>query len=277
MNAPQAPTRRPLTERSPNSGVKKRIPSRCCARRVGDEQTGHITASTRYKHAFVSFIRSLQWDWFITVPIGECPHDDLILKLLRRIEAHFCKKYVSTRYHKLPDVDRFLMAVAFEGESRSGSRHAHLLVRIPSTNKMQVSKSRLIATFPFEFRLLWLKFKRTAMADENLFPYQRRGDSNRKAQDLGMKSLLSFGRANVARQIYAVKRVREAEVLWSRFEFVTPRKFETFNNENLRGGSRASGDRRQDPVWPHQGQEHWLYRRIFDRARYQSQGSPGGR
>jgi hypothetical protein len=188
-----------------------------------------------YKHALVNFIRSLEWHWFITVPIGECPHDDLVLKLLRRIEGHFCKKYVATRYHKLPDASRFLMAVAFEGETRSGSRHAHLLVRVPRTNKKQISQSRLIATFPSEFRFMWLKFRRTATADTNLFPYQRCGEGYRRAHDHGRKSLLlSFARANVARKIYTVKQVREAEVLWSRFEFATPRKFETFQNENLR-------------------------------------------
>jgi hypothetical protein len=150
-----------------------------------------------------------------------CPHDDVILKLLRRIEAHFCKTYVSTRYHKIPDANRFLMAVAFEGESKCGSRHAHVLVRVPRTNKKQISQSRLIATFPSEFLSLWLKLARG-------------GEGYGKLQYLGRKPLLSFGRANIARQIYTVKQVREADVPWSRFEFVTPPKFATLNNENLR-------------------------------------------
>jgi hypothetical protein len=120
--------------RSSRGGLETRIPNG--------------TTPTKYKHGFVTFIRSLEWHWFITVPIGECPDDDQVLQLLRRIEAHFCKKYVATRYHKLPDTNRFLMAVAFEGESKCGSRHAHLLVRLPGMNKKQISQSQLILLPP---------------------------------------------------------------------------------------------------------------------------------
>jgi hypothetical protein len=219
----------------PYTGVRRLLrSSEAAARGRSETRIPNGTTPAKYKHALVTFIRSLEWHWFITVPIGECPDDDLVLKLLRRIEAHFCKKYVATRYHKLPDANRFLMAVAFEGESKCGSRHAHVLVRVPRTNKKQISQSRLIATFPSEFLSLWLKFMRPAMADRNLFPYQRGGEGYGKVQHLGRKPLLSFGRANVARQIYTVKQVREADVPWSRFEFVTPPKFGTFKNENLR-------------------------------------------
>ena len=44
---------------------------------------------------------------------------------------------------------------------------------------------------------------------------------------------ITFGRANTARTVYTVKHVRAAEVSWSRFEFVTPPKFDKFRNENL--------------------------------------------
>ena len=39
---------------------------------------------------------------------------------------------------------------------------------------------------------------------------------------------ITFGRANTARKIYTVKDIRQAEVSWSRFEFVTPPKFDKF-------------------------------------------------
>jgi hypothetical protein len=47
-----------------------------------------------------------------------------------------------------------------------------------------------------------------------------------------------MGRHNVrsrkcGRIVYTVKDVREADVSWSRFEFVTPSKFDKFTNENL--------------------------------------------
>ena len=29
-----------------------------------------------YKSAFVDFIKSKQWDWFITIPIGYCENED---------------------------------------------------------------------------------------------------------------------------------------------------------------------------------------------------------
>jgi hypothetical protein len=204
------------------------------ARASSETRIPNGSTPTKYKHALVTFIRSLEWHWFITVPIGECPHDDLVLKFLRLIEARLCKKYVATRYHKLSDDDRFLMAVAFEGESKCGSRHAHLLVRIPRTTKKHIPQSKLIAAFPFEFRSLWLKFSRSAMADERQFHHQKGKEAYRKPQDFRRESLLRIDRANAAREIYTVKYVREADVSWSRFEFVTPPKFLVFKNKNLR-------------------------------------------
>jgi hypothetical protein len=52
-------------------------------------------------------------------------------------------------------------------------------------------------------------------------------------RDTEHEPLLCFGRANVARRIYAVKDVREKDVLWSRFELVTPPKSKNFTNANL--------------------------------------------
>jgi hypothetical protein len=48
-----------------------------------------------------------------------------------------------------------------------------------------------------------------------------------------LANLLRFGRANDTRTIYFAKDVRERDVPWSRFEFVTPPKFDQFQNENL--------------------------------------------
>jgi hypothetical protein len=84
-----------------------------------------------FKRSFVNFIAAIDWDWFITIPVGNCPPDDEVLRRLRRIEAEFNKRYVATRYHKVPDNGRFVMAVAFEGQRSRGTRHAHVLVRVP--------------------------------------------------------------------------------------------------------------------------------------------------
>jgi hypothetical protein len=50
--------------------------------------------------------------------------------------AHFCKKYVATRYHKIPDANRFLMAVAFEGRRFGVADHNRALI----ASKIQPTK-----------------------------------------------------------------------------------------------------------------------------------------
>jgi hypothetical protein len=97
-----------------------------------------------YKEAFVDFIKSKQWHWFITMPIGLCDNDDVVLKRLRAIEAAFCGKYLVNRYQKLPDEARFCMAVAFEGDAKRGDRHAHILAYIPRPSKRRISQSMMI-------------------------------------------------------------------------------------------------------------------------------------
>jgi hypothetical protein len=152
----------------------------------------------------------------------------VVLQRLRRIEAEFNKKFVATRYHKVPDANRFVMAVAFEGDRKCGSRHAHLLVRVPSGSKKRVPRAMLVGMFPFEFQFLWHKFSPTPALwaqKRNRFPWE---------PDVGHEPLILFGRANAARKIYTVKQVRKTDVCWSRFEFATPPKFGNFHNENLR-------------------------------------------
>jgi hypothetical protein len=176
----------------------------------------------------VNFIAAIDWDWSITIPVGSCPHDDEVLRRLRRIEAGFNKKYVVTRYHKVPDTKRYMMAVAFEGQTKCGSRHTHVLVRIPSGQKKRVSRAMLVGMFPFEFRFLWHKFSPTPalwVEKRNRFRWE---------VEVEHESVIAIARANAARKIYTVKQIRESDVAWSRFEFVTPAKFGIFQNENLR-------------------------------------------
>jgi hypothetical protein len=79
----------------------------------------------------------------------------------------------------------------------------------------------MIGLFPWEFRFLWNKMRMLSATD-----YGQAWTPN-PWEDI------TFGRANTARTIYTVKDVRQAEVPWSRFEFVTPPKFDKFRNENL--------------------------------------------
>jgi hypothetical protein len=167
-------------------------------------------------------IKSRPWDWFITIPIGECPPDEVLLKRLRRIENELCRKFLVNRYHKLPDHLRFTMAVAFEGERRCGTRHAHVLAYVPAPAKIRISRQMLVNLFPDGFRFCWVKLKQ---------------ESSRSA-DLGSETpwfgKLQFGKVNTARCIYAAKDVRQQDVLWSRFELVTMPKRSKFTNRNLR-------------------------------------------
>jgi hypothetical protein len=185
-----------------------------------------------YKEAFVDFIRSRQWHWFITIPIGSCDNDDLVLKRLRAIEAAFCGKYLVNRYQKLPDQARFAMVVAFEGDAKRGDRHAHVLAYIPPPSKRRISKSMMISLFPWEFRFLWNKIRLLSAPDFEQawrqYPWED----------------ITFGRANTVRKIYTVKDVRQTEVSWSRFEFVTPPKFKTVKNQNRSVVSNRDRQRR---------------------------------
>jgi hypothetical protein len=184
------------------------------------DERREVLSDKLYKQAFVDFIKSRKWHWFITIPIGLCAYDNDVLKRLRVIEAAFCGKYLPNRFHRLPDNARFIMVVSFEGESKKGTRHAHLLAYIPSPTKNCISKSTLIERFPSEFRALWKKLGLLLASDLEDASVENSFDD------------ITFGRANTVRAIYTVKHVRQEEVPWSRFEFVTPPKFRTLKNKN---------------------------------------------
>jgi hypothetical protein len=191
--------------------------------------TAFAKSDESYKEAFVDLIKSRLWDWFITIPIGECPSDELLLKRLRRIENELCRKFLVNRYHKLPDHLRFTMTVAFEGERGCGTRHAHVLAYVPAPTKIHISREMLVNLFPAEFRFRWERLKRED------------GGGARLADDAPWFGKLEFGRANIARCIYAAKDVRQQDVPWSRFELVTMPKRSSFTNRNLsviRNGNR---------------------------------------
>jgi len=92
----------------------------------------------------------------------------------------------------------------------------------------------MIGLFPFEFRFLWNKIRLLSA------PAFDRPWVEYPWEDI------TFGRANIARTIYTVKDVRQAEVAWSRLEFVTPPQFETFKNDNL--SVRRNRDRQRRAV-----------------------------
>ena len=185
-----------------------------------------------YKEAFVDFIKSKEWHWFITIPIGSCHNDDIVLRRLRAIEAVLCGKYLVNRYHKLPDNGRFSMAVAFEGDAKHGDRHAHILAYIPRPSKRRISQSMMIGLFPWEFRFLWNRIRLLSASDFGQAWKQHPWED------------IKFGRANTVRKIYTVKDVRQAEVSWSRFEFVTPPKFTKVKSNNRNVISNRDRQRR---------------------------------
>ena len=82
------------------------------------------------------------------------------MRRLRTIEAMLCKRHLVNRYHKLPDDQRFSMIVAFEGEVKSGDRHAHILAYVPPSMKRRTSHEMMIGLFPGDFRYSWATLKR---------------------------------------------------------------------------------------------------------------------
>jgi hypothetical protein len=144
---------------------------------------------------------------------------------LRLIEAKLCGKYLVNRYHKLPDDARFSFAVAFEGETTCGTRHAHVLVYVPPLVKKRprISNDMLTCILQQEFGFLWATQRvcGSSQIDRN--------------SSLWHKALteLDFQPANIARTVYTLKDVRLQDVSWSQFEFITPPKSKTFSNRNL--------------------------------------------
>jgi hypothetical protein len=180
-------------------------------------------STTPYKKAFVQLQIDQNYDWFITIGIGFCPPDDEVIKRLTIIDAILSKKYLVARYHKLPPEHRFLTGLAFEGERDCGSRHAHILVRIPTPMK-KCTRGMLLSAFPFEFQFLW----HTLNPSADPAPW-----SPTWPKVKGKTKPLDFYRADVAQTIYTVELVQSVEQDWSRFEIIQPARGATFSNENL--------------------------------------------
>jgi len=162
-----------------------------------------------YKKAFIDFIKSKQWHWFITIPIGLCDDDDVVLTRLRAIEATLCGKYLVNRYNRLPDESRFSMVVGFEGDTKCGTRHAHILAYIPSPTRRCLSHRMLMSVFPFEFRFLWNRYAAPCSfswwSEERNVPYEIEDQAIRSRERANPP--LRFGGVNVYRIIYAAKNV----------------------------------------------------------------------
>ena len=178
-----------------------------------------MSSSKEYKQALVSYVAAQDFDWFGTIGIGFCPGEEGTLRRLRLIDAIFSKKYLSSRYHKLPSDQRFLILLAFEGQQASGDLHAHMLVRLPTALKKGV-RSMLIGAFPFQFRFLWdgLNSGAWSTALAALCP----GDAPKP---------IHFEPANLARKVYTVSWVHAPA---PRFEIIPPPKWHKFENENLK-------------------------------------------
>jgi hypothetical protein len=180
--------------------------------------------TTAYKEAFVQFQKDQNYDWSIAIGVGYCPPDDEVLKRLTTIVAILSKRYLVSRYHKLPTEARFIFGVAFEGERCCGSRHAHILVRIPPLMK-KCTREELVDRFPLEFEQLWHTL--SLSADSILKPSLPSIPKSEKTVPL------EFCRAQVARTIYSVKKVQSAEENWSRFAIILQSQVTKFKNKNL--------------------------------------------
>jgi hypothetical protein len=196
-------------------------------------KTGPLSDSG-YKHAFVDFIKAQTWHWFITIPIGQCEDDDRVMSDLRKIEAILCGRYLTKRFHKLPDQARYSMLVVFEGEKKNGDRHAHPLVYVPKPIRRHISHDMAIGLFPQEFRFLWNQFRPDS---RNPFkrPYRATDDHSDAKSSRAFDEIMAvtITPMTLARKVYVPKKVRLAHVPWSRFEFVRPPRSRHFDNKNL--------------------------------------------
>jgi len=180
-----------------------------------------VLSDKPYKQAWVDFIKSQKWHWFITIPIGACDGDEDVVRRLRLIEAILCGKHLVNRYHRLPHEQQFSLVVAFEGQIKNGDRHAHILAHIPPSTKRRTSHEMMIGLFPGQFRDLWATLKRA---------------SDKSADSVDWFDLLSepdFKPITPNRKVYVVKDHRLRDVPWSHFEFVTPPKSKPFTNKTL--------------------------------------------
>ena len=197
----------------------------------------------RYRDTFVSFIEELDWNWMVTIGIGSCPNDEELIRRLRIIEAQLCGKYLSNSYHRLADADRYSILVGFEGERTNGTRHAHILVHVPKPTKRLTSQALAILRFKWEFWCLWLRLN--GNAGVHISPYSLESAHLSKFQDGEDQEVLKFHRKGLPVKIdrvgsavdgvkkhYAVKRIHSEESLWSDVQFVTPPKFNKFENVN---------------------------------------------
>jgi hypothetical protein len=184
------------------------------------------SSTTPYKKAFVQFQKDQDYDVSITLGIGFCPPDDEVMKRLTTIDAIISKTYLVSRYHKLPSAARFLIGVAFEGERDCGSRHAHILVRIPKPLKGCCTRAELIDRFPREFEQLWHALSGSTNSFLKL-------SLPNPAKTSGKAVPLEFCNGEVARIIYTVKKVQIEEEDWSRFVFVHQSHGTQFKNQNL--------------------------------------------
>ena len=166
-----------------------------------------LPSDRAYKCALVDFIASRPWHWFITIPIGGRDDDAAVIERWRTIEAKLCGEYLVNRYHKLPDEARFVSLIAFEGERECGTRHAHVLVYVPTVTKKctRISREMLLSILREKFQFLWATLK----------PH---GTESRTYLERWYEALneLHFEDANVARSIYTIKDVRLRDVPWSR-------------------------------------------------------------
>ena len=124
------------------------------------------------------------------------------------------------------------MVVSFEGDAKRGNRHAHVLAYIPlavETTDIPINDDQ---AFPVGV---------SVFVEQNSFIVGVRFRKGLGTVSLGRYNVCC---ANTVRKIYMVKDVRQAEVSWSRFEFVTPPKFKTVKNKNRSVVSNGDRQRR---------------------------------
>jgi hypothetical protein len=193
----------------------------------------------KYKEELISFAEARPWSLFGTIGIGECLDDDETIRCLRIIEAKLTKTFVHHKYHQLPESERFSTIIAFEGVRDHGNRHSHFLMYVPVPRKGKLSRETLITKLPLWLKILWSDLSCKPWTEPswllNGLPSFRFNGYEWCEKQTKPTIDIQIGGCRESGPSYSLKHATDKEVAYASWGFITPPKFEKFENENLNG------------------------------------------
>ena len=192
--------------------------------------------------AQAAFIASLEWTFFITVPITKSKCDDYeMMRRWKLIEAHLCNRYLPKRWHKIEGEGRFQTLLAFEGSHKAGTRHCHLLMYVPEAILRQNFRHFILSGIKAEIQMLWnifspknqqfMVFGNKQNCWQEFYPWE----SSAGAYIYTKRDFIQIGTAEPeVAAIYTMKSQTAEEREYNGWNFVTPPKYMKFQNSNTK-------------------------------------------